>query len=90
VVGAGVALTVAILALSVLTSFHIGRELTARPTEPEVRIAMTAQRWWWDVRYQDSVPSRSFATANEIHIPVGRPVELTLRSVGPRASLPGA
>jgi cytochrome c oxidase subunit 2 len=33
------------------------------------------------VRYQDPAPSRSFSTANEIHIPVGRPVELTLRSI---------
>ena len=80
VVGVGVALTAAILILFVLASFQIGRALTARPAEPPVRIAVTAQRWWWDVRYQDPVPSNSFSTANEIHIPVGRPVELTLRS----------
>jgi cytochrome c oxidase subunit 2 len=80
VVGVGVALTAAILIVFVLASFQIGRALTARPAEPAVRIAVTAQRWWWDVRYQDPVPSNSFTTANEIHIPVGRPVELTLRS----------
>ena len=79
VVGVGVALTVAILVVFVLASFQVGRALTARP-EPAVRIDVTAQRWWWDVRYQDPVPSNSFTTANEIHIPVGRPVELTLRS----------
>jgi cytochrome c oxidase subunit 2 len=33
------------------------------------------------VRYLDPLPSSSFSTANEIHIPVGQPVELTLRSV---------
>ena len=80
-VGVGVALTAAILVMFVLASFQIGRALTARPAEPAVRIAVTAQRWWWDVRYQDNVPSNSFSTANEIHIPVGRPIELTLRSV---------
>jgi cytochrome c oxidase subunit 2 len=81
VVGVGVALTSAILVVFVLASFQVGRALTAHPAAPAVRIAITAQRWWWDVRYQDAVPSNSFATANEIHIPVGRPVELTLRSV---------
>jgi cytochrome c oxidase subunit 2 len=80
-VGVGAALTVGILAVFVLASFQIGHELTARPAEPPLRIAVTAQRWWWDVRYQDPAPSRSFSTANEIHIPVGRPVELTLRSI---------
>jgi cytochrome c oxidase subunit 2 len=80
VVGVGVALTAAILIVFVLASFQIGQALTARPAEPALRIAVTAQRWWWDVRYQDPVPSNTFSTANEIHIPVGRPVELTLRS----------
>ena len=44
-------------------------------------IDVTAQRWWWDMRYNDPVLSNSFTTANEIHIPVGRPVALTLRSM---------
>ena len=81
VVGVGVALTVVALAVFVLVSFQIGRELTAQAADPTLRITLTAQRWWWDVRYQDSVPSRSFSTANEIHIPIGRPVEVVLRSV---------
>jgi cytochrome c oxidase subunit 2 len=80
VVGVVVVLTAAILVAFVLASFQVGRALTARPAEPAVRIDVTAQRWWWDVRYQDPVPSNGFTTANEIHIPVGRPVELTLRS----------
>jgi cytochrome c oxidase subunit 2 len=81
VVGGAVAATAAIVFLFVVASFWIGRELVARPGEPAVRIDVTAQRWWWDVRYDDPVPSRSFSTANEIHLPVGQPVELTLRSV---------
>jgi cytochrome c oxidase subunit II len=80
VVGAAVAATVAILFVFVVASYWIGRELVAQPTAA-LNIDVTAQRWWWDVRYRDAVPSREFSTANEIHIPVGRPVELTLRSV---------
>ena len=41
---------------------------------------MTGYQWWWDVRYEDSLPIRRLRTANEIHIPVGRPVRLLLES----------
>jgi cytochrome c oxidase subunit II len=81
VIGVAVAATGVILFAFVIVSFWIGRELIAEPTARTVEIDVTAQRWWWDVRYPDPVPSRSFTTANEIHIPVGRPVRLTLRSV---------
>ena len=81
VAGASIAITVAIVSLFVVASFWIGHELVAEPTGPALRIDVTAQRWWWDVRYHDPIPSRGIHTANEIHIPVGRPVQLTLRSV---------
>jgi cytochrome c oxidase subunit 2 len=42
----------------------------------ELRVEVVGKRWWWDVRYPDD----GVATANEIHIPVGRPVDVTLRS----------
>jgi cytochrome c oxidase subunit 2 len=80
-VGAAVGATVATVFLFVLASYWVGRALVAQPTGAVLDIDLTAQRWWWDVRYRDPVPSREFSTANEIHIPVGRPVELTLRSV---------
>jgi cytochrome c oxidase subunit 2 len=41
-------------------------------------IRVTGQQWWWRVDYLDDGPQSYFQTANEIHIPVGRPVELEL------------
>ncbi|HEX2700673.1 MAG TPA: cytochrome c oxidase subunit II [Acidimicrobiales bacterium] len=41
-----------------------------------LRIEVTGYRWWWDVRYPDD----GVVTANEIHIPVGQPVEIGLES----------
>ena len=41
---------------------------------------MTGHQWWWEVNYENPVASRSFTTANEIHIPVGQPVVLKLTS----------
>ena len=81
VVGAAVAATAGIILLFVVASYWVGRALVEEPTGPALSIDVTAQRWWWDVRYRDPVPSREFSTANEIHVPVGRPVELTLRSL---------
>jgi cytochrome c oxidase subunit 2 len=43
-----------------------------------LRIKVTAQQWWWKLDYEDAVPSNSFATANEIHLPVGQPAHLDL------------
>jgi cytochrome c oxidase subunit II len=39
-------------------------------------VEVTGHRYWWDVRY----PESGARTANEIHVPVDRPVELVLRS----------
>jgi cytochrome c oxidase subunit 2 len=48
---------------------------------PALQIDVTAYDWWWKVEYPDADDaSRSFATANEIHIPVGVPVQIKLRS----------
>ncbi len=41
-----------------------------------LQIQVTGRRWWWEVYYTD----QQITTANEIHIPVGVPVELKLKS----------
>jgi cytochrome c oxidase subunit 2 len=43
-------------------------------------IQVVGHQWWWELHYPDAVPSQAITTANEIHIPVGRPVELELAS----------
>jgi cytochrome c oxidase subunit 2 len=45
---------------------------------PVVSLNVTAHQWWWEVRYNNADPTRIFTTANEIHIPVGQPVEIHL------------
>ena len=44
----------------------------------DVRIEVTAKRWWWDVRYPDD----NVASANEVHVPVDRPVDRSATPVG--------
>jgi cytochrome c oxidase subunit 2 len=43
-------------------------------------IIVTGHQWWWELQYTGATPSEGFTTANEIHIPVGRPVTIELRS----------
>jgi cytochrome c oxidase subunit 2 len=48
------------------------------PTKPAFTIQVTGHRWWWEVRYPGDSPGDLVITANEIHIPAGRPVRLEL------------
>ena len=48
------------------------------PANPALTIDVTGRQWWWDVKYVSAQPSGEFATANEIHIPVGVPVLVRL------------
>jgi len=64
----------------VLADVQTDRLLGRMPLNDAVHIEMTAHQWWWEARYDDADPSKMFTTANELHIPVGRPVIITLRS----------
>jgi cytochrome c oxidase subunit 2 len=64
-----------ILGLRSVTRFplHDGRTM-----DPEIRLI--GHQWWWEIRYVGGPSNNQFATANEIHIPVGRPVNIELSS----------
>jgi len=54
-------------------------DLAKTPTGSDVvHIEVAARQWFWQYTYTD--PSTGFLTANEMHIPVNRPVLLTLTS----------
>lgn len=44
--------------------------------EDAMVVEVVGHQWWWEMRY----PEQQVVTANEFHLPVGRPVELHLRS----------
>lgn len=66
----------ALLAGDVFTS----RALARLPLQDAVTIELVGHDWWWEARYRDADPARTFTTANELTIPVGRPVIVTLDS----------
>lgn len=47
----------------------------AREPEGALQVEVIGHQWWWEYRYENGV-----VAANELHIPVGRPVYLTLKS----------
>jgi cytochrome c oxidase subunit 2 len=76
-VGIGMAITSVVLVGLAVGDFFVGRTLAAVPKDP-LRIRVTAHQWWWELEYVDAEPSRRLHTANELHVPVGRPVELEM------------
>lgn len=70
--------TVVMIAGFTLASFHTTRALQGGAAD--VTIAVRGLQWWWELSYIDPDSSRSFKTANEIRIPVGRNIRLELDS----------
>ncbi|RKI52478.1 cytochrome c oxidase subunit II, partial [Corallococcus sp. AB049A] len=80
VVGLCAGLTVAVLFVITVANASTGAAL-ARLRSPEaLEIQVVGHQWWWEFRVQDPDPSRILVTANELHVPVGRPVILKLNS----------
>jgi len=79
-VGAAVALTVLILLVLLVASVWTGRAIASLGASSAVSIDITGHQWWWDIQYEASVPSERVKTANEIHVPIGRPVVLKVTS----------
>ncbi|MHB9091594.1 MAG: cytochrome c oxidase subunit II, partial [Chloroflexota bacterium] len=49
--------------------------LLAAPPD-SLQINVTGHQWWWEIEY----PQQGIITANEIHVPVGRPVQVNVKS----------
>ncbi|WPB55848.1 c-type cytochrome [Xylophilus sp. GOD-11R] len=43
-------------------------------------VSITGRMWWWEIRYRDPATGADVVTANELRLPVGRPVYLGLSS----------
>ena len=73
IVVAGVVIPALILTGTFVYAMVQTNELATGGDEADLTITVEAQNWWWEVRYPNGA-----VTANEIHIPAGRPVELRL------------
>ncbi|MGC1869759.1 MAG: cytochrome c oxidase subunit II [Acidobacteriaceae bacterium] len=73
--------------LSLLSDFPIrgagsrrglGRAEMAQSMKPDILVI--GHQWWWEIRYLNDDPAKEFTTANELHLPAGRPVNIELKS----------
>lgn len=80
VIAGGIALPLLVAIFLVGGSLKLGAALHANPPPDAIRIEVTGWRWWWEIRYLDAQDRVIAVTANEMHVPVDRPVALTLES----------
>jgi cytochrome c oxidase subunit II len=80
VVSLSVTVTVFVLLGLLVGSVWTARVGASRPFTNAVSIMLTGHQWWWEVEYEDAVPSRRVTLANDLHIPVGRPVVVKVTS----------
>jgi cytochrome c oxidase subunit 2 len=75
-----------VMGLNLLTDFPIhgrhgemtgnmGPEMTMKPD-----ILVVGHQWWWEIHYLNDNPSQEFTTANELHLPAGRPVNIEVET----------
>ena len=63
-----------------IASFFADRSMALDAGSKELPIMLTANQWWWDVRYPGNGHKNGFRTANELHLPLGVPVRIALSS----------
>jgi cytochrome c oxidase subunit 2 len=79
-VGVAVALTVATLIMLLIASIWAGRSIESVQASSVLSVKITGHQWWWEIEYEDSVPSQRVLTANELHIPINHPVAVKVTS----------
>ena len=65
-----------ILVFMAVPTVRLVFDLAEKPKGDIVEVTVTAKQWWWEYEYSGD----GFTTANEMHIPIGKPVYLTLKS----------
>jgi cytochrome c oxidase subunit 2 len=79
-VAAAVGATAVTLVVLTVISYITDKRLASLTDDDSLTIEVTARQWWWEAEYVSKDPSRTLTTANEIHIPLGTPVNLKLAS----------
>jgi len=80
IIGGGVLFPLAVLASLFVYSHGRTPGWLAAPPPDALLVSITAHMWWWEVRYRDPASGQDVTLANELHLPVGKPVWLGLNS----------
>lgn len=79
IIGGGLVLPIVSLTLLLSFGIPIGYRLLPLPLEDQnpLHIEVIGQQWWWEIRYVDA----GIVTKNQLHLPVGRPVDIHVSSI---------
>src|SRR5690348_13461047 len=72
--------TVAILFFFMGYDFVLGRKTPQHVHQAGLDVTVQSKQWWWDFIYNDTVPDQRMVSPNELHVPVGVPVNLIIKS----------
>jgi cytochrome c oxidase subunit II len=80
--GGGLVLPLALLLPLAVWSLRHDAGAAAAPDRDTLFVRVTAHMWWWEVRYPGATPAArdDVVLANELRIPVGRTVQLSLNT----------
>lgn len=80
VIGGGIMLPIAVLSAPLVYGLLVMQAGAARSRDAEgPGVTITGKRWWWQVVYEDG-HGREIVSANELRLPVGRPVAIRLET----------
>ena len=68
--------TIFIVMLRAMNTFPMNHSGGDHPAD----VRVVGHQWWWQVEYLNPQVAQETVTANEVHIPTGRPVDIELRS----------
>lgn len=77
---AGLGFPLVVLTALLIWGLSLTNRLAEAPQPGDLRVRVTGEMWWWRVAYLDETGRETFQDANEIHIPVGRPIAFELES----------
>jgi cytochrome c oxidase subunit 2 len=76
IVVGGVVMPVVVVSAVFAATVVAMRDVSRTAPADALVVEIVGHQWWWEVRY----PAERVTTANEIHIPVGRPIAFQLTS----------
>jgi len=79
IVGGGLVFPIVVLSVLMVYTAVLSNQLMRAPPPGALVVGVTAKMWWWEVRYRGPA-GEDVVLANELRIPVGRPVVLGLSS----------
>lgn len=69
-----------VLAVVFVVGMSIMGAFPQRTPRGQLTIHVIAHQWWWEANYNYPALQQRFTTANELHVPVGIPVQIFLTS----------